>query len=65
MFGDEAGIFLSTKIDGQAKGFGDTIIELNIPPNKLELDDVFGDEAHLKIPTKNIGDKIDISNYLK
>lgn len=48
----EDGIFFSTSRTGQAEGFGDTIIELRIPADRLRLDDIFDGEAHLKFPAK-------------
>ena len=48
----EDGIFFSTKPDGQTSGYGDEVVELKIPADKLELDDLFDGEAHLKLPAK-------------
>ena len=48
----EDGIFFSTKPDGQASGYGNEVVELKIPADKLELDDLFDGEAHLKLPAK-------------
>jgi len=58
MYGKEDGIFFSTRPDGQAKGYGTAIIKVRVPLNQLELDDVFGDEAHLRIPTAKAGDRV-------
>ncbi len=64
MTGKEDGIFFSTKETGQAEGYGNAIVKLDIPLNKLKLDDIFKDEAHLKLPVKT-GAQIDISDYYK
>ena len=49
----ENGIFFSTKRDsGNTSGYGDEVIELKIPADKLELDDIFDGEAHLRLPAK-------------
>ena len=42
-------IYMSTHHDKQTIGYGDTVIEIKIPVNKLILDDDFGDELHYKI----------------
>ena len=65
ILGQEDGVFFSTKLDGEAAGFGDSVVELDIPVDNLRLDDVFGDEAHLKIPTKAAGDSVDVSLFIK
>jgi hypothetical protein len=61
MKGLEDGIFFSTKKDGQAKGFGDEVVEVRVEAENLELDDVFGDEAHLKLSTKKAGDTVKVN----
>ena len=62
--GAEDGVFFTTKEDGVAKDFGDSIISANIPIELLEIDDEFGDELHLRIPTDKIGQNVDISKFL-
>ena len=42
-------IFVSSKKDGQAVGFGDNIIEIKINQEDLELDDAFTGEAHFRL----------------
>ncbi len=64
MTGKEDGLFFSTKEQGQAEGFGDSVIELLVPLNKLQLDDMFGDEAHLRLPLRRIGEKVNVKNWL-
>lgn len=61
MFGKEDGIFFSTKPNGQAVGYGSDVVEVNVPLSKLELDDIFKDEAHLKIPTSKAGDVVKVN----
>ena len=48
----EDGIFFSTSRAGQAEAYGDGIVELKIPADRLTLDDIFDGEAHLKLPAK-------------
>jgi hypothetical protein len=48
----EDGLFFSTKSDGQNEGYGDTVVKLRVPADMLELDDIFDDEAHLRLPAK-------------
>lgn len=65
MINKEKGIFVSTKKDGgQAEGYGDTVVEMKIPIEDAQIDDIFGDEAHLAIKTKTVGKPIDVSKYL-
>lgn len=64
MTAKEDGIFFSTKKDGQNVGYGSEIIEFKIPAEKLMLDDIFDNEAHLRLPLKRAGEIIDISQYL-
>lgn len=65
MSAKEDGIFFSTKnTDSQAVGFGDGVVKIKIPVEKLILDDIFSDEAHLKIPLKNKNEVVDVSEYL-
>ena len=48
----EDGIFFSTSRAGQAEGFGDTVLEFRIPADRLEIDDAFDGEFHLRLPAK-------------
>jgi len=48
----EDGIFFSTSPRGQAEGYGTEVVEMKIPANELQLDDLFDDEAHLRLPAK-------------
>ena len=63
-FGKEDGIFFTTKIGGNASDYGNSMIILNIPLEKLEFDDLFDDEAWLRIPTKRPKDRLDLSEYV-
>lgn len=64
MTAKEDGIFFSTKKDGQAVGYGDSVIEMRIPAEKLILDDIFDDEAHLRYPLENINSVLNVSEYI-
>jgi len=64
MKGAEDGIFFTTKKDGDAAGFGDAVISADIPIDMLDIDDDFGDELHLRIPTDKIGQKVDVGKFL-
>ena len=57
MKGKEDGLFFSTAKEGYASGYGDTVVQLSIPAEKLVLDDIFDNEAHLKLPLKQAGMK--------
>lgn len=64
MTGKEDGLFFSTKRDGQNVGYGDGVVELHIPLDKLQLDDVFGDEAHVRVPLQRAGQKLNVRQWL-
>lgn len=64
MVAKEDGLFFSTVENGQNEGYGDSIVKLSIPVEKLVLDDIFSDEAHLRYPLENGIRQIDISDYL-
>ena len=64
MTAKEDGIFFSTKKDGQAVGYGDSVIEMRIPAEKLILDDIFDDEAHLRYPIENRNSVLNVSEYI-
>lgn len=53
----EDGLFFSTAKEGYASGYGDTVVEFSIPAEKLILDDIFDNEAHLRFPLKQTGVK--------
>lgn len=65
MSAKEDGIFFSTKKNSQyTDGYGDSVVEFKIPVEKLVLDDIFDDEAHLRLPLKNRNQILDVSNYI-
>lgn len=49
MYGREDGLFFSTKSDGQIVGYGESVIETNLPVEDLCLNDEFIDELHLTV----------------
>lgn len=53
MIAKEDGLFFSTKPDGQIVGYGDEVVDFWIPAERLVLDDIFSDEAHLRLPLPN------------
>ena len=52
MIGKEDGLFFSTKKDGIVLDYGDAVVKAKIPIEKLILDDIFDDEAHLRLPVR-------------
>lgn len=66
MTGQEDGVFFTTRSDAsaQAGGRGGGRVTVRVPLHRLVLDDVFGDEAHVRIPTRRAGDTVDVSAYL-
>jgi hypothetical protein len=63
MFGLEDGVFFSTSEKGQAEGYGDVVVKMNVPIEQIQIDDTFGNEAHVRIPTKKANQKIPVSNF--
>lgn len=63
MFGLEDGVFFSTSEKGQAEGYGDVVVKMNVPIEQIQIDDTFGNEAHVKIPTKKANQKISVSKF--
>lgn len=53
MIAKEDGLFFSTKPDGQIVGYGDEVVDFWIPAERLVLDDIFSNEAHLRLPLLN------------
>lgn len=65
MSAKEDGIFFSTNNKGvNNSNYGEAIVELKVPAEKLKLDDIFDDEASVKIPLKNKNEIIDVTEYL-
>lgn len=64
MSAKEDGVFFSTLKSGYNDGYGDSVVELKIPAEKLVLDDIFDNEAHFRIPLKNKDAILDVSGYL-
>lgn len=65
MKANEPAVFFSTSKNAQqGEGRGGTVLEFKIPAEKLLLDDLFSDNADVKIPLKNKNEILDVSNYL-
>ncbi len=63
MMAKEDGLFFSTKENGQNVGYGDSVVIFKIPAEKLVLDDIFDDEAHLRYPLDKPG-RVSMKEYL-
>lgn len=63
--GKEDGIFFSTLKNGQADGYGNSIVKVKIHANYLEIDDIFENEAHLRVVLKKPGEKFFNFTFLK
>ena len=65
MSAKEDGIFFSTSKNAQqSEGRGQVKLEFKLPAEMLKLDDIFLDNADVKIPLKNKNESIDVSKYL-
>ena len=51
-------IFVSTKKDGQGEGYGENVIELRVKQDDLEIDDLFDDEAHFRVPIEKANEAL-------
>ncbi|MFA5166783.1 MAG: hypothetical protein WC449_05860, partial [Candidatus Paceibacterota bacterium] len=60
MTSKEDGLFFSTRPTGQAEGYGDTVVKVRLPIEKLEVNDIFVEETHLRYPTRSIGKMIPV-----
>lgn len=67
MTAKEDGVFFTTKADSDsmAGGRGDAILKFGIPVEKLQIDDEFGDEAHVRIPLSSRRAKLNVRQYLR
>ena len=50
----EDALFFSSKSEGYASDYGDTVITLKIPSTKLRINDIFDGEVHFDMPLKRI-----------
>lgn len=65
MSGKEDGIFFSTSKEAQqSEGRGTEKLTFKIPAEILQLDDIFDNNADVRIPLKNKNEIIDVSKYL-
>lgn len=65
MIANEPYVYFSTSKDAsQSDGRGNTKLEFKIPAEKLILDDIFSDNADVKIKL-NDNKELDVSNYIK
>jgi len=56
-------VFFSTSEKGQAEGYGDVVVKMNVPIEQIQIDDTFGNEAHVRIPTKKANQKISVAKF--
>lgn len=52
MYGKEPNLYFSTKKDGVIKDYGKAVVRVEIPLEKLKINDLFDDEAHLTMEVK-------------
>lgn len=67
MTAKEDGVFFTTKADSEAQagGRGGSVLKFNIPVEKLQIDDEFGDEVHVRIPLPSRNSRLNVSSYLR
>ena len=66
MLGKEDGIFFSTNKNGlNNSGYGESIVTIKAPVEMLEIDDIFDDEASIRIPLTNRNRVLDVSNFIE
>jgi len=63
MIAKEDGLFFSTKRDGENIGYGEAVVNFEIPIEQLEMDDMFNDEIHFRLPIK-YGEEKDITEFV-
>lgn len=65
MTANEDGVFFSTSENGtNNSGYGDSVVKVKMPIENLEIDDIFDDEASIRVPLDNKNSILDISRYL-
>lgn len=64
MTSKEDGLFFGTRPTGQIEGYGDAVVEVSIPLERLALNDEFTDEAHVWMQTGTIRKKISVTAKL-
>lgn len=66
MTAKEDALFFSSKENGYASDYGDTVVKMKIPSTELRLNDVFDGEVHFDLPLKykNGGYSLDVSKYI-
>jgi len=60
MTSKEDGLFFGTRPAGSIEGYGEAVVRVEIPVEKLQLDDEFPQEYHVRMPTGAIGKKIPV-----
>lgn len=65
MFGKEDGLFFSTAKNGaNNSAYGSAPVSFDIPAENLLLDDIFGDEASIRMPLQRAGQFADVSDFV-
>ncbi len=66
MSAKEDALFFSSKKDGYATDYGDTVVALKIPSTELLVNDIFDGEVHFEIPLKYVNGQFskNVSQYL-
>ena len=65
MTGKEDRLFFSTKPSGEISGYGSEVVEVKVPINNLQLNDIFDNEVHLTLKTDFKPTKVQVVEYNK
>lgn len=62
----EDALFFSSKSEGYASDYGDTVLTFKIPSTVLRVNDIFSGEVHFDVPLKRINNQwsMNVSKYL-
>ena len=50
-----------TSPTGQIEGYGEAVVQIEVPLEKISLNDVFANEAHVRMKTGTIGENTSTS----
>jgi hypothetical protein len=63
MIGKEDRLYFSTKPSGAIKGYGDELVEVKIPIQNLNIEDIFSDEVHVTLKSNFKPTDVDVKKF--